>query len=169
MKRAGQIIFVLAVIILFGSLFPNYKSENKFETSYLAQMGKVIEPVFTPMGVDWRVGVGLLSAFAAREVFVSTTAVIFKVQGDDEAQAEGLLQTMKEATFANGDLIFTPASVTGLIIFFMIALQCMSTVAIQIKESGSRNFALMQLLVFNVAAYVFAVGTVSTMRFFGIH
>ncbi|MFN8943398.1 MAG: nucleoside recognition domain-containing protein, partial [Pseudobdellovibrionaceae bacterium] len=54
-KRAGPIIFVLAVIIWFGSQFPNYKSENKFETSYLAQMGKVIEPVFTPMGVDWRV------------------------------------------------------------------------------------------------------------------
>lgn len=167
-KRAGPIIFCLAVLIWFGSNFPNYSAENKLETSYLAQAGHYIEPVFRPMGVDWRVGVGLLSAFAAREVFVSTMAVIFNVAGDESAQQDGLIKAMKEARFDSGELIFTISSVVGLVIFFMIALQCMSTVAIQIKESGSRNFAIMQLILFNMIAYVFAVGAVHGLRFLGI-
>lgn len=167
-KRAGPIIFVLAVIIWFGSNFPNYQSADKFETSYLTQTGHYIEPIFKPMGVDWRVGVGLLSAFAAREVFVSTMAVIFKIEGDESAQQEGLIKAMQEARFDTGELIFTTATVVGLIVFFMIALQCMSTVAIQIKESGSRKFALLQLALFNLVAYVAAVGAVHGLRMLGI-
>lgn len=170
-KRAGPVIFVFAVIIWVGTTFPNYQAEDdvKLETSYMAQAGKAVEPLFTPMGVDWRVGVGLISAFAAREVFVSSLATIFHVAGEDEdAQAEGLIQTMSEATLSNGQLIFTPATVVGLLIFFMIALQCMSTVGVQVRESGSWKFAVMQLIVFNVVAYVLAIAAVHGLRAFGV-
>lgn len=169
-KRAGPVIFVFAVLIWVGTTFPNYQADNhqKLESSYLGQAGQAIEPLFRPMGVDWRVGVGLISAFAAREVFVSSLAVMFNVDGDEDAQREGLIKTMSEASFSNGEKIFTVASVVGLLLFFMIALQCMSTVAIQIKENSTWHLAILQLVVFNVGAYAIAVTVVHSLRYLGI-
>lgn len=162
--RAGPIIFTLSLLIWVFSIFPNYKIQNKaerFQQSYFAQVGKTIEPVFRPMGSDWRVGVGLMSAFAAREVFVSSLAVIFNVteSGDDASLQASLLQKMKQATFSDGTPVFTTASVAALLVFFMIALQCMSTVGVAIRETRSWNFALAQLAILNIVAYICAVAT----------
>ncbi len=170
--RAGPVIFVFAVIIWAGTTFPNYSTENKsekMESSYLGQVGRSIGPVFEPMGIDWRVGAGLLSAFAAREVFVSSMAIVFNVSGEDEeSQAQGLLKSMKEAKLPNGQLLFTLASVSGLIVFFMIALQCMSTFSVAIKENGSWKFALIQLISFNVIGYILAVSVVQGFKSLGL-
>ncbi|MEZ0392681.1 MAG: ferrous iron transporter B [Pseudobdellovibrionaceae bacterium] len=168
-RRAGPPILIFAVLIWMGTTFPNYQAEGpeRLQSSYMAQMGQGIEPLFQPMGVDWRVGVGLISAFAAREVFVSSMAVMFNIT-DESQQEEGLLETMKTATNSEGALIFTPATVVGLLIFFMIALQCMSTVAIQMKENKSKHFALIQLVVFNVVAYGLAVALVQGLRALGV-
>ncbi|MNK01225.1 Ferrous iron transport protein B [compost metagenome] len=171
-KRAGPPIFVFAVLIWFGTNFPNYEIANpqqKLEQSYAGQLGKVIEPVVAPMGVDWRVGVGLISAFAAREVFVSSLAVVFNITDTDEGtQQASLLSQMSTAVNSRGEQIFTVSSVIGLMIFFMIALQCMSTVAVQVRESGSWKFAISQLVAFNVAAYVLVVIIVQGLRLLGI-
>lgn len=170
-KRAGPIIFIFAVLIWVGMTFPHYDKQGteRLESSVLGVAGKAIEPAFEPMGVDWRVGVGLMSAFAAREVFVSSLAVMFNSANEDEAlQEQGLLAIMRSATNSNGQQIFTVASVAGLLVFFVIALQCMSTVAVQARESGSMRFALAQLLIFNVVAYVFAVAIVQGLRAIGI-
>ncbi|KHD87976.1 MAG: ferrous iron transporter B [Bdellovibrio sp. ArHS] len=171
-KRAGPLIFAFAVVIWVGSTFPNYKTEDahqKLEESYVGQMGKFIEPVVAPMGVDWRVGVGLISAFAAREVFVSSMAVTFNITDTDEdSQQEALLTQMSQATNSQGEKIFTVSSVIGLMVFFLIALQCMSTVGVQIRESGSWKFAVTQLVAFNVFAYVLVVLIVQGLRFIGI-
>ncbi len=124
--KAGPIIFVLSVMIWVGSVFPNYKMENEVErlrTSYISQVGQAMEPLFEPMGVDWRVGIGLISAFAAREVFVSALAVVFNVtedttldgKGTDESIEATLLEKMKVAKLSNGNLIFTPAPHTSCI------------------------------------------------------
>lgn len=160
--RAGPIIFVIAVAMWFGAQFPHREGATKngqLEQSYVGQLGHLIEPVVSPMGVDWRVGVGLISAFAAREVFVSTMAVTFNITDeDDEARDQSLLQQMQEATRDDGKKVFTVASVAGLLVFFMIALQCMSTFAMAQRESGKWSFAWAQLIVFNVVAYVLAVG-----------
>ncbi len=172
-RRAGPIIFVLAIIIWTASTFPNYQNSNateKLQTSYLGQVGHVVEPIFEPMGLDWRAGIGMLTAFAAREVFVSTLAVMFNVtdtDNDDTLQAS-LLEKMNEATNRAGVPIFTIASVLGLVLFFMIALQCMSTVGVAIQEFGSWKTAIAQLVVLNVAAYVIAVVVVQSLRAFGI-
>jgi ferrous iron transport protein B len=156
--RAGPIIFVFAVLIWGSTQFPRVDMKTPdLAESYAGQMGHVMEPLFKPMGVDWRVGVGLISAFAAREVFVSSMAVTFKVTEDEDKQAQELGEVMKNASFANGDKIFTVGSVLGLIVFFMIALQCMSTVAVQVKESGSYKFAIGQLVILNVVGYALAV------------
>lgn len=165
--RAGPIIIFFAVLLWLGAQFPRVNSQApELAESYIGQLGQVMEPVFKPMGVDWRVGVGLISAFAAREVFVSTMAVTFKVTADEEHQEKDLLQIMNQAKFADGTPIFTVGSVLGLIFFFMIALQCMTTVATQIRESGSAKFAWTQLIVLNLVAYVGAVVINQAYRLF---
>lgn len=171
--RAGPVIFIFSVLMWAGTTFPRHENlgeRQALQNSYLGQVGHFLEPVVEPMGVDWRVGVGLLSAFVAREVFVSSLAVMFNITDEDEvAQQQGLLVAMQEATFGgqpDGKKVFTLGSVLGLIVFFMIALQCMSTVAISLKESASWKFALSQLVVFNLVAYILAVAIYQGLRFF---
>ncbi len=174
--KAGPIILVLSIILWFGTNFPREEvnigekltSVQIAQDSYAAQIGQVIEPVFKPMGVDWRVGFGLISAFAAREVFVSSLALIFNIDSDDdETRTQGLLTTMKRASFANGTPIFTTATVVGLFLFFMIALQCTSTVGILKREMGSWTPAILHLILSNVVAYSVAVLAVSVLQFLG--
>jgi len=120
--------------------------------------------------VDWRVGVGLISAFAAREVFVSAMAIVFHVEGEDEdTQVEGLRETMRSATFADtGEPIFTTSSMIGLIVFFFFSLQCISTVAVVRRETNSWRFTTLQLLFYTGLGYLAAVGTVQGLRWFGV-
>ncbi len=169
-KRAGPVILVLSVLVWGASNFPNYEIKDpaqKLEQSYLGQVGHVLEPIFRPMGSDWRVGIGLISAFTAREVFVSSLAIVFNVtDNNEETQQNSLLENMRTATFSDGGKVFTGASIMALILFFMIALQCMSTVAISIKENNSMKYAVSQLVVFNVVAYVLAVGLFQILKHF---
>lgn len=159
--KTAPIILVLSMALWVLSTFPNYSEGDKavrLQSSYISKVGSGLEPVFTPMGVDWRVGVGLITAFAAREVFVSSLAVMFNVTDEDEdSLREGLLSQMRNATFADGTPIFTVASVVSLLIFFMLALQCISTVATARQEMRSTRFAMVQLVSMNLIAYVLAV------------
>lgn len=172
LKRAGLPIFTFALIVWVGTTFPNYSEKDdskRLDSSYAATVGHVIEPVFKPMGGDWRTGVGLISAFAAREVFVSSLAVVMQVASDDEATLQdSLITRMQEAKAPDGYPLFTVASVIGLVIFFMIALQCLTTTAVAARESGGWKFALGQLALYNVVAYILAVGAVQGLRAVGI-
>jgi ferrous iron transport protein B len=171
-KRAGPVIFTFAVVIWAGTTFPKYEEQNthlRLEQSYVGQFGKMIEPVVEPMGLDWRVGVGLISAFAAREVFVSSLAITFNItDSDEELQQRALLDQMQSAVNSQGEKLFTTSSIIGLMVFFLIALQCMSTVGVQIRESGSLSFALIQLVSFNLFAYFLVVALVQGLRFLGV-
>lgn len=175
-KGAGPIIFVIALLIWVGSSFPQVDPGtvhpdgtpvSQLEQSFLGRAGHWLTPITAPMGADWRVGVGLLSAFAAREVFVATLAIIFNVEGGADNTA-GLLDTLAKARWPDGGALFTPASVLALLVFFMIALQCMSTFAIARKESGSWSFALTQLVGLNVLAYALAVLVFQSARALGL-
>ena len=172
--RAGPIILVLALVLWFGTTFPRPPAGVQMteaqvaSQSYAADIGRTIEPIFKPLGVDWRVGFGLISAFAAREVFVSSLALVFNIDGKDEAQTQGLMTAMREASFPDGTKIFTIATVTGILIFFMIALQCISTVAILRRETGSWTPAILQLVLSNVFAYGLAVVVVNVLKSFGL-
>ena len=155
--KAGPAIFTVALAIWILSSFPFHpelSSSERIQQSYAGQLGQMIEPVFSAMGLDWRVGVALIAAFAAREVFVSALVLVFSLT---EATEGSLLETMKSATHADGTLIFTTASVTALIVFFMLSLQCLSTTAIIYKESHSLKLALTQLLGLNILAYIISV------------
>ncbi len=171
LKRAGPTIITVSVVIWVLSTFPNYKIEDateKLNSSYLATVGQVLDPVMKPMGGDWRLGIGVLAAFAAREVFVSTTAIVFRAAGDDDdAVQASLLEALKTATTSDNTLLFTTSTVVGLIIYFMIALQCLATTAVA-RVEASNKFALIQLAVFTVGAYILAVIVVQGLRSFGV-
>lgn len=171
-RRAGPAIFFFSVIIWVGTTFPNHQetdASKKLESSYLGRAGQLIEPIFTPMGGDWRTGVGLMSAFAARETFVSSLALLMNVTAEEEeAQTQGLMKAMSEAKNSKGETLFTFSSVMGLIVFFMLAMQCLSTFAMALKEMGSWKFAVTQLVVFNVLAYVISIALVQGLRALGV-
>ena len=123
----------------------------------------------SPLGMDWRVGVALISAFAAREVFVSSLALIFKVTNDEETLQESMLKSMRKAEIGDtGKKLFTTATSIGLIVFFIFALQCLSTVAVSRKETGGWRIPLLQIVVFTGIAYLFAFITVNGLRALGI-
>jgi ferrous iron transport protein B len=186
-KKAGPIILILSGIIWFLTYFPDYnpkvdtnnlnreqvielQSSTRLANSYAADFGKIIQPVMSPIGMDWRVGVALISSFAAREVFVSSLALIFKVTADKSTLQTSMLHEMHKATIGNtGQSLFTPATITGLIIFFIFALQCMSTMAVSRKETGSWRIPLIQFFIFTSSAYCFAVIVVNGLRILGIN
>ena len=184
LRKAGMPIVVIAIILWLlsnfglGSFQPQLAGtasqplivESEMDSSLAAQLGQFTEPLLEPMGVDWRVGVGLISAFAAREVFVSAMAIVFAVEGEDEdTQAAGLLEQMRTATFAGTEQpVFTVASMIGLIVFFFFSLQCISTVAVVQRETNSWRFAGIQLLFYTGVGYGAAVATVQGLRALGI-
>jgi len=187
LKKAGPIIIYLSMILWLITYFPNYnpgidesnkspeeisqmKNAERISTSYAAMLGKIIEPVMTPIGMDWRVGVSLIATFAAREVFVSSLALIFKITDEGDDLQNSILNAMKDATFDGTDQkIFTTASTTGLIIFFVFAMQCLSTVAIAKKETGSWRIPVLQIVIFTVIAYVMAFITFNGLRAVGVN
>ncbi len=139
--------------------------------SYAASLGHVIEPVTKPMGLDWRGGVALMCGFAAREVFVGSLALVYRVQEahNDAGLAGKLLGRLSELRFeATGERIFTVSTCLGILVFYLIALQCFPTVAVARKEMGSWKPALVQLAAFTGGAYALAVIVVQGLRMLGI-
>ena len=122
-----------------------------------------------PLGLDWRVGVAILTTFAAREVFVSSMALMFKITDSDENSIQkSILHSMKNAVDEEGKPLFTTSTIIGLIIFFIIALQCISTLAISRKETGSWRLPIMQFVIYSGGAYLLAVIVVTLLRSFGV-
>lgn len=161
-KRAGPVIAVLSIVLWVATQFPkpttNAQGEVVEVPSYAMQLSQAIEPIFKPMGVDGRVGFALLASFAAREVFVSSLAISLKADlGDNEDNQAPLIEQMKTAQFSNGQPIFTLGSVVGILLFFIVATQCLSTVGVLRKESGGWKWTLAQLIGSNVIAYALAV------------
>ena len=150
-KGAGPLIFIFALVTWCALNFPQ---TNQIKNSYAGQFGQVIEPAIEQIGGDWRVGIGLLSAFVAREVFVSTLASLFQMTEDDDSSQHSLLKKMRKAKNKRGDPVFNSISVVSLILFFMISLQCLSTTAIVRRETGSTTFAIVQLMSLNGLAYL---------------
>ncbi len=125
---------------------------QKLEASYAGVFGQAIEPVIRPLGFDWKIGIALLTSFAAREVFVGTISTIYSV-GDAEN-----IKTIKEKLLAekdeNGGIFFTPARAFSLLIFYVFAMQCMSTLAVVYRETKSWQWPVMQLIYMSGLAYV---------------
>ena len=184
--RAGPIILGFSLVLWFLTYFPNINPDvetkglnikqkqnveraERLESSYASELGKLLQPLMTPIGMDWRIGVSLISAFAAREVFVSSLALTFKVTSEGDETENTLLNSLKDARIeATGEKLFTVATTIGLIIFFVFALQCLSTVAVSKKETGGWKIPILQVVIFTSLAYFMTFITVNGLRILGI-
>ena len=126
----------------------------KLEHSFIGILGKSIEPVIAPLGFDWKIGIALISSFAAREVFVGTLATIYSVGNTRE---ETLINRMKSERRPNGELLFDLPTGVSLMLFYAFALQCMSTLAIVKKETNSWKWPMTQLFSMTLIAYLSAL------------
>ena len=145
-RKAGSVIFAVTVVVWFLGYFPN--GGEDLSSSWLAALGRFIEPVFSPLGLDWRYGVAIIASFLAREVFVGTLGTIFGIESADEDPA-----SLVDQIAASG---LTAASGVALVVFFTIALQCVSTVALLAREAKSARFAVQLLLGYLVLAWLVA-------------
>jgi ferrous iron transport protein B len=128
---------------------------EKLENSYAGILGKKVEPVITPLGYDWKIGIALITSFAAREVFVGTMATLYSV-GDQDNQ-DPLKEKMRSATRADGTPIYTLATGISLMVFYLFAMQCMSTLAIVKRETRSWKWPIIQLLYMTTLAYIMSL------------
>ncbi|WP_282159979.1 ferrous iron transport protein B [Ulvibacterium marinum] len=130
-------------------------ASHKLEHSYIGQMGKAIEPVVRPLGYDWKIGIALLTSFAAREVFVGTLATIYSVGSDEEETIKTRMAA--EVNPRTKKPLFNLASGISLLLFYAFAMQCMSTLAIVKRETNSWKWPMVQLLFMSVFAYIVAL------------
>ena len=166
--EAGKIIIAISIVLWVLSYFsPNdakfLKEKQEFshssyesvalEYSYLGYLGKSIEPVIKPLGYDWKIGIALLSSFAAREVFVGTISSIYSIGSDQDSS---IVDRLKKELNSAGKPVFSFATATSLLVFYVFAMQCMSTFAVVKKETNSWKYAFYQFLFMLFAAYSFS-------------
>jgi len=135
--------------------------------SFAGRIGRTIEPVFAPLGYDWQLTVGVLTSFLAREVFVSTMAVLLEA-GSDDVESAGVLTRIRTARRDGGGPIFTRATSASLLVFFVLAMQCLSTLVVTRRETGSWRWPALQLVYMSSLAYLFALVTYQGLRMLGV-
>jgi ferrous iron transport protein B len=156
--KAGTIILGLSILLWALGTYPKSADEtvDPLSHSAMGRIGAVIEPVVKPLGFDGRIGTAILTSFAAREVFNSSLAVIFRVEeADDDAQTRSKTRDrISAATWPDGRPLFTPLSLVSILVFFIYALQCLPTSAVVARESGSWKWALGQFAFMTGFAYL---------------
>jgi ferrous iron transport protein B len=178
---AGKVIMIISLVLwAFSSFGPTEKrikieenyatlikndpvNENRYqaekssvllENSYAGIMGRSIEPVIKPLGYDWKIGIALITSFAAREVFVGTMATLYSVGEDADENSITLRNKMHAARRSDGTLVYTTATGYSLLIFYLLAMQCMSTLAVVKRETGSWKWPIIQLIYMTGLAYL---------------
>ena len=155
--NAGKIIMAISIILWFLASFP--KTDNRGEqttihNSFAGKIGHAIEPVIQPLGFDWKVGIALITSFAAREVFVSTMATIYNVENAADEMVQ-LSDAMKnDLNPSTGLPVFTPLVAVSLMVFYVYAAQCMATFAIIRRETNTWKWPLFMIAYMNVLAYL---------------
>jgi ferrous iron transport protein B len=180
-KDAGRVIIVISVLLWFLSNYgPSKRMEGinekyaalekqavqnddarkelnqqmkteKLQNSYAGILGQTIEPVIKPLGYDWKIGIALITSFAAREVFVGTMATLYSVDSENQ---QTLQQKMKNAVRSDGTSVYTLPTAISLMIFYVLAMQCMSTLAIVKRETKSWKWPVLQFCYMGVLAYI---------------
>lgn len=155
---AGKIIFIVSIIIWVLSYFgpkqqPNelVASNVELDHSYLAKMGKGIEPVIAPLGYDWKMGVGILTSFVAREVFVGTMSTLYSLE--DDAPEVKVIDKMRRDVKPNGEKVFSFATGISVLLFYAFAMQCVSTLAVVYRETKSWKWTGFQVAMMTGLAY----------------
>lgn len=157
LRNAGTIILGISIILWFLATYP--KSEGtpaeRLERSFIGRTGQLIEPFIKPLGFDWKIGVALCTSFAAREVFVSTMGIIYNIQDSDEEAASSSLQDKMRADTdpATGLPVWTTLTAICVMVYYVLAMQCMSTIAVVRRETNSWKWPLFQIGYMTALAY----------------
>jgi ferrous iron transport protein B len=185
-KRAGTVILAISIILWALTYFPRADvgqaavdpsqtiSQTRVEQpstiseapapeseqikhSYAGMLGHAIEPVIRPLGYDWKIGVALIASFAAREVLVSTLSIIYNVGKDQNEESPSLISAIRDARRDDGTLAWTPLTALSLMVFFVLAMQCMSTMAVVRRETNSWRWPLFMFGYMTCIAYIGAL------------
>lgn len=155
---AGKIIFIVSIIIWFLSYFGPKQKPDQFvatnvelDHSYLAKMGKGIEPLIEPLGYDWKMGVGILTSFVAREVFVGTMSTLYSLE--DDAPEVKVIDKMRRDVNPDGSKVFSFATGISVLLFYAFAMQCVSTLAVVYRETKSWKWTGFQVAMMTGLAY----------------
>lgn len=176
LKQAGTIILAVSIVLWAMATYPKTDSapgtpaaaaqEAQLEHSLIGRAGHAIEPLVRPLGFDWKIGVGIVSSFAAREVFVSTMGTIYGV-GSEEGSEAGLTERLRSERDAQGNPVYTTTTALALMVFYVFAMMCMSTMAVVYRETGAGwkgagwmmlQFTYMLVLAYGGAMVVRAAG-----------
>ena len=151
---AGKIIMMISIIIWFLASFPrDNQNVSIIDKSYAGKIGHFIEPIIEPLGFDWKVGIGLITSFAAREVVVSTLSTIYNIQ-DNENSMINLKQSMKDDINPDsGHHIYTPLVAVSFMIFYVYAAQCMATFAVVRRETNTWKWPIFMIIYMTLLAY----------------
>lgn len=147
LRRAGTVILGLAILLWAAMSYPRRAGDDasaRLSHSLAGRAGHFIEPAIRPLGFDWKIGIGLIGSFAAREVFVGTMGIAYAVEGGKDDNAP-LLDRMKDEKWPDGRRIFTPLVCLSLMMFFVFAMQCLSTVAVVKRETNGWKWPLFQI------------------------
>jgi len=196
LRRAGTVILGINILLWFLATYPktNVESLNrsivksdtqpasptpltenelagaKLRNSFAGRMGRAIEPIIAPLGFDWKMGIGIITSFAAREVFVSTMSTVYNVgQADDsEAGTQTLAKTLRAQTRPDGTPVYTTLVAITLMVFYVFALQCASTVVVVRRETNSWKWPLFQWVYMGILAWGLAFITYQGGRWLGL-
>lgn len=151
-----------------GNVDATIEDGERLRRSYAGRLGHLIEPIIAPLGFDWRIGIGLISSFAARETLVSTLSIVYNVGDEAEADSPSLVDAVREAKRSDGSPAWTPLVAVSLMVFFVLACQCMSTVAIVRRETNSWRWPLFMVAYMLVLAYMASFITYQGGRLLGL-
>lgn len=178
-KRAGTVILAISIILWALTTFPQQEVQSpksnaqsqvseqadaqttdeiaaqseQLRNSFAGHIGHAIEPVIAPLGFDWKMGVALISSFAAREVLVSTLSIIYNVGKDADAESDSLISAVREAKKDDGSPAWTGLTAVTMMVFFVLAMQCMSTIAVARRETNSWGWTMFMVGYMTVLAY----------------
>ena len=168
-RRAGTVILGLSILLWAASTYPKSEGTKSEQLAHSAagRLGHFIEPVIKPLGYDWKIGIGLIGSFAAREIFVSTMSTVYSIEEEDDTDQTKLRDQLRAATWPDGTRVYTPAVCLGLMVFYVFAMQCLSTVAVVRRETGGWKWPLFQLGYMTGTAYILAFFVYQIGRFMG--
>jgi len=140
---------------------------EQMRQSYAGRLGRLIEPAIAPLGFDWKMGIGLIASFAARETLVSTLSIVYNIGEDTTEESASLGKAVREARRADGSPAWTPLVAVSMMVFFVLACQCMSTIAIVRRETNSWRWPLFMVGYMLVLAYIGSLITYQGGRLLG--
>nr|MBC8350320.1 ferrous iron transporter B [Verrucomicrobiota bacterium] len=194
-RRAGTVIMLISILLWAASTYPKsdptasvsqmfekaertndeamakeasrLQAQHAFANSFAGRLGQAIEPVIAPLGFDWQIGVGVISSFAAREVIVSTLSIVYGVGSDaGEEDPDSLYDALRASKRSDGSPVFTTATCLSLLVFYVLAMQCLPTQVVTRRETGSWKWAALQFGYMTILAYFAAFATYQGLLLF---